>query len=196
MKADKIRQTQEEIRCRNYVLLSRLTSDQLTLDDMKKCLEFIEQDSDTNESSFSIADVLREWLSRNNEQEIKVEYGHVFILPAGVKPYESVYLGKAPLLHQEPWIEVKRFYLDCGFKLEEPRMHPEDHLSVEFAFMAHLIEKGEQKEKEREFFLNHIQRWAPKFWKDLKENPYSVFYEQVADYGLAFTEQEIAYFTQ
>lgn len=191
-----IKQTQEETRYRHYVLLSRLIADQLTRSDMEECLVFIGQDSSPDETIAAFAGVVREWLTRNDEQALKVEYGHVFVLPTGVKPYESVYLGERPLLHQEPWIEVKRFYRECGFKLGEPRMHPEDHLSVEFAFMAHLIETGGQKERQREFFTGHIEKWAPKFWKDLKDNAYSVFYEQVADYGLDFLEKEVSYFTQ
>ncbi len=200
METEAREQAIEEQRYKNYVLLSRLLTNQLTLEDMKKCLEFIgENDSGDDvplhSTSSEFAAVLREWIDRGDEQALKVEYAHVFLLPAGVKPYESVYLADKPMLHQEPWIEVKKFYLENGFKLEEPRILPEDHLSVELAFMAHLIESGGQEELEREFFREHIAKWASKFWEDMRDNQYAVFYKDVARYGLKFTEQEMNYFS-
>ena len=190
----------EEQRYKNYVLLSRLLANHLTLEDMRKCLEFIGAGNDSDdelldEASSEFAAVVRHWLDLGEEQALKVEYSHVLVLPAGVKPYESVYLADRPLLHQEPWIEVKKFYVESGFKLEEPRMLPEDHLSVEYAFMAHLIESGGQEEREKQFFNDHIAKWASKFWEDMRDNQYSVFYKDVASYGLKFTEQEMNYFS-
>lgn len=201
METEAREQAIEEQRYKNYVLLSRLLANHLTLEDMRKCLEFINAGAEgqfdrlSDDASAEFATVLSRRLEHGDEQGLKVEYGHVFLLPAGVKPYESVYLADKPMLHQEPWIEVKKFYLDCGFKLEEPRMHPEDHLSVEYAFIAHLIESGGQEELEKEFFSNHIAKWAQKFWEDLRDNHYSVFYREVARYGLKFSEQEMNHFS-
>ena len=114
----------------------------------------------------------------------------MFIVAGGVRPYESVYLGSEPLLMREPWLQVKEFYHRNGLVLEKPAAHPEDHASVELAFMVHLIEAGDTAAEQMSFFEAHINKWLPDMLKDLKDNQHACFFKEMALIALNFIEQE------
>ena len=124
------------------------------------------------------------------EQGVRVEHAHLFLLPEGVKPFESVYRSHEKMLQQKPWQEVKGFYEKHGFQLAEDEIHPEDHVSVELSFMAALIETEDQKETERSFFESHLIQWLPELMQDLIQNPYASFYREAAVCAQQFMEEE------
>ncbi len=135
--------------------------------------------------------MLEQWPERENaDQDIKTEYARLFIMPGGVRPYESVYLGNEPLLMREPWLQVKAFYRRNGLVLEKPAGHPEDHASVELAFMAHMSETGGNLQEQKLFFNEHIYRWLPQMLSDLKEHRHARFFKDMAACGLDFIEKE------
>ena len=107
-----------------------------------------------------------------------------------MRPYESVYLGNEPLLMREPWLKVKEFYRRNGLVLEKPAAHPEDHASVELAFMAHLIETDDTAGEQKLFFEGHIYKWLPDMLRDLRDNKKADFFRRMALSALNFIEQE------
>lgn len=129
--------------------------------------------------------------NEETEEKLQVEHAHLFLLPEGVKPYESVYRSTEKLLHQKPWQEVKQFYISHGFKLENNELHPEDHIAVEFAFMSGLIENQVPIEEQSRFMAEHLMQWVPDLLEDIINNPYAVVYGEIAAYGKQFIKQEL-----
>ena len=193
------RQTNTEIateeRAAFYFLLSRLFADQSISADLNQYRELLSPDQDSASGlAVSFSSKLAEWQQKDQlDHLLKTEYARVFILAGGVRPYESVYLGESKLLMQEPWVAVKKYYHQCGLKLDYPGLHPEDHASVEFAFMLYLLEQ-DNFEAAGEFFMQHLYLWIPEMLRDLSAYPYAHFYRNVAEFGLSFLEKEYSIF--
>ncbi len=180
------------IRAKQYALLSRLLTDQSRASDLPVYISWVEDLMRNQEGILdSFLHCLQGWQNKKDaDQTLQVEFGHLFLLPVGVKPFESAYRSKEKLLMQESWVQVKKFYGKCGVKLDNSFGHPEDHAAIELSFMAHLVAGGTEKALEEEFFLQHINPWIPQFFQDLRDNQYAVFFRCVAEYGLFFLESE------
>jgi len=184
-------QLNEDDRILHYSLLSRILTDQLTTEDMKKLVDFTESFSSGSKSLIAeMKTEMKSWATKKDDEALRVEYAHLFLMPEGVKAYESVYRTNDGLMMQEPWEKVRTFYLKHGLKLEGEKTHPEDHASVELAFMALLIENKETEEVQKAFFDQHLSCWLPKLFTDMQANPYADFYQKAAKYGEAFLQQE------
>lgn len=184
-------------RSKHYALLSRLLSDQSRVADLSLYLAWAKDLKDGKDGNVIEPFIkgLENWLERDDaDTNLQVEFGHLFLLPVGVKPYESTYRSKEKLLMQESWVEVKKFYKKYGLKLENSYGHPEDHVAVELSFMAHVTGSGTEKALEMEFFNQHIIPWVPQLFLDLRDNQYADFFRSVAEYGLSFLDREKEYF--
>ncbi len=184
------------LRAKKYALLSRLLADESRASDIKDYVSFVNQISeDKSEALNSLLEALNKWTEREDADKIlRREYAHIFLLPVGVKPFESAYRGKDNLLMQEPWVEVKKQYRKCGLLSNNSYGHPEDHVAVELSFMVHLIGGGTNAALEKNFFEEHVSTWIPQLLQDMSENKYSDFYRCVSEYGLSFLRSEEAYF--
>lgn len=137
-----------------------------------------------------LRNIILSWSQKKDLNKIILqEYTYLFLLPGGVKPYESVYRGDEPLLMQEPWEKVKSFYHRFQWYLDNSYFHPEDHVSVELSFMVYLI-SFEDPGTEETFFKEHLDSWVPKFFQDMQRNKYASFYKSIAEYGFSFLEKE------
>ncbi|MGE4268429.1 MAG: molecular chaperone [Deferribacterales bacterium] len=58
-----------------------------------------------------------------------------------VTPHESVFLSHTRLVMQEQWDEVVEIYYNNGLGKEKKFKEPEDHISAEMSFMAHMSAK-------------------------------------------------------
>jgi len=132
--------------------------------------------------------------------DLRKEFAYLFLTPYGVYPYESIYLGKAKLLMDKPWEEVRAFYRSIGIEKDKTEMHPEDHIAVELGFMASFSYlssdfltyefEGEEEigDEEREFLLQvqhdfleqHLLQWAPALCDDIMVKTRHPFYHGVA----------------
>ncbi len=133
--------------------------------------------------------------------DLAVEYASLF-LGVGLKRVyliESLYLGKEHLLYEEPYHEVVEAYRSLGFEKAKDFPEPEDHVSVEFEFMASLcnwtsqtIQKGEIENAlaylnlENEFLKDHILRWIPDLCHKLEDAATTTFYKALAHLTLGF----------
>jgi TorA maturation chaperone TorD len=101
---------------------------------------------------------------------------------------ESVYVGHIGSLFQEPYFQVKKTYQAMDMERSEHFSEPDDHLSVELAYMATLcrliIGSGDNGgaqlgylRSQREFMQNHLIRWVPALLERLKEINTSTFYK-------------------
>jgi len=144
-------------------------------------------------------------------QRLAAEYASLF-LNVGLKPVylaESVYLGKSHLLYEEPYFDVVRIYGLYDFKKTASFREPEDHISVELEFMAHLcdlaalsIEKGKKDyakgylKNQKEFLELHLSRWVPELVKKVKWASENDFYLAMASLLQGFLEIERSFVTR
>jgi len=106
---------------------------------------------------------------------------------------ESAYRNEGGLLFQNAYFDILEKYREVGLGKREDFPEPEDHLSLELAYMAHLcrriissIETGKEAEAKKYYqyqgnFLNdHLLLWVPQFAKSLSEISPSPFYKALA----------------
>jgi len=174
----------------NYFFLSRWFAGKTTRDDLELYQELI-QDISPQEGDFlfRFQELIEEWMEHKNiDLELPREYTRLFVLPDGVKPYESVYRGEEIRLMQDPWVEVKKFYKKRGWQMENS-IYPEDHAAVELSFMGHLIAAGEGDDA-KIFFRHHIINWVPDLMRDIINNQNANYYKKVAEYGHSYLKSE------
>ncbi len=97
---------------------------------------------------------------RDSYLALRIDFTKTLILY--VHPYESVFLDPSGLLCGDVSTKVYRFYKSVGFEpdLASARVRCGDHLGVEMAFMAKLVEKGDVNLQVR-FLEEHLARWGP-----------------------------------
>ena len=127
-------------------------------------------------------------------EELAVDYARIF-LSAGVAqgqaafPYESVYTDRHGQLGGVPDGELSALYNAKGLKPSEKNFKvPNDHIGLEFAFMACLCRDpiGEQ----RAFLKGHLLNWYSDFCRDVKRYAHTEFYKAVAEITRGFMELE------
>ncbi|MGM0652124.1 MAG: TorD/DmsD family molecular chaperone [Bacillota bacterium] len=179
-----------------YTFFSRLFTDQTRAEDLEQYADFLAPVSGEYAGiGRDLQDYIAKWAAKDEADRLmRTEYARLFIVAGGVRPYESVYRGSEKLLMGEPWLEVKAVYRENSLVLEKPDMHPEDHASVELAFMAHLIECGGKVAEQKSFFEEHIYRWLPQVFNDLQENEKACFFKEMAVCGQNFMKQEKSLF--
>jgi TorA maturation chaperone TorD len=133
--------------------------------------------------------------------DLAVEYARLFLGMGDKHVYlsESVYVGKDHLLYGEPFHEVIQAYKSLGFEKEKDFREPEDHVAVEFEFMARLCQWTAQTLKkqdventltylslQKEFLTDHIMRWVPELCKSLDGAAPKGFYKALGHLTLGF----------
>ena len=136
--------------------------------------------------------------------DLAVDYARVF-LGAGVyegtvaNPYESVYTSPERLIMQDARDEVLAAYLSKGLAVETDYNIPEDHISLEFEFMAHMCAeaKGALEDKNwagfgesLAFLHNHLLNWVPDFCKDIETCSSTDFYQGLAKLTMGYLQIE------
>lgn len=117
--------------------------------------------------------------STDARTQLAVEYARIF-LAAGVfsqdeataVPYESVFTSEGRLMMQESRDDVVRRYASDGFAVNPELHEPEDHLSFELEYLAHMSERalaaleqddleglGANLERQRSFAQAHLLNW-------------------------------------
>jgi TorA maturation chaperone TorD len=127
--------------------------------------------------------------------DLAAEYASLFlgVGPKRVHLVESVYLGRDHLLYEKPYHEVVEAYRSLGFEKEKAFTEPEDHVAVEFEFMARLCRWASQTLQksdvanaiaylnlQKEFLKDHITSWVPDLCRKLDEAANSDFYKGLA----------------
>jgi TorA maturation chaperone TorD len=127
--------------------------------------------------------------------DLAAEYARLFlgVSERPVHLVESVYLSKDHLLYQEPYHEIVQAYKSLGYEKDKDFKEPEDHVAVEFEFMANLckwtsksLDKGDVEKGvafinlQREFLRDHIDRWVPLLCEQLEKEATSPFYKALA----------------
>ena len=182
-----------------YRLLSRLyrtEADEALLENLK-ALVLPEENEDLKQGA---AD-LRNYLATRGPgaaEELAVDYAAVFLAAgsaegAAALPCESVYTGPKRIFMQEAWEQVSRLYAEKGLGKDDASSDlMEDHIALELAFMAWLIDNGTLQEQ-KAFLENHLLNWLPAFAADVEQYGRTPFYKAVTKIALGFLrlEQEL-----
>jgi TorA maturation chaperone TorD len=94
-------------------------------------------------------------------------------------PYESVYRTEDKIVMREPRNEVMKVYSEEGLQKIDDFKEPEDHVAIEFEFMAYLCTKMKEALENKDtgewsrllsvqsdFFTKHTKSWVPAFCDD------------------------------
>lgn len=166
-------------------------------------MEFPEDSGDKSldEGYAMLAKYVKAVTPENTEQiieDLAVDYARVF-LGAGIAegtvayPYESVYTSPGHLVMQDAWEKVASIYSEHGLeRIKDSDIH-EDHIALEFEFMAFLgdcaieaMRAGKNEEaakiiaEQKAFFDEHIDKWIWKFTADMKACLSTDYYKALA----------------
>ncbi len=118
----------------------------------------------------------------DNLDELAADYASLFLgigrRPA--HPYESVYLSNDKIAMREPYQAVSKIYQEEGLSVSDEVKEPEDHVALEFEFMAYMcqrmdaalakndtVEAARILEVQRNFSREHLASWIPAFCNDI-----------------------------
>jgi putative dimethyl sulfoxide reductase chaperone len=157
---------------------------------------------------------LRRYLKHTDSgtrQELACDYAHTFLAAGNYDermavPYESVFTSESGLLMQEARDDVYRMYCAEHLGVSRRSREPEDHISFELEFMAHLAERCNEAseggdiceaarlmEVARRFHEHHLLNWADAFCDAVQGCARTRFYRGVAKItrGYIYLDREV-----
>ena len=150
-------------------------------------------------------------------QDLRSEFCALFLNMSAhpVFTSESVYLSGNHVIMQEQRNQVLDIYRFYNLAVDKDSFDwPEDHISMEMLFMAHLCELESELchmasvasaedesisidsrlasivSAQKAFFEDHLDRWAPMFADELSQYAGTLFYKGVAEYLEEFLDGE------
>lgn len=172
-------------------------------------LEFLSDVEPIREGLKMVSMACREVRNEKDLDGLHVEFASLFLfgkMPA--PPYESVYQGEGGCLMGEPAIAVRREYLKEGLQVERLYSLPDDHISIEFEFMASLCNKAlsvlknqdnneadKLMKKQRDFMEMHIAKWVPSFCDSVLNATKNGFYGGIALFTKGFIIEDSRFLT-
>jgi TorA maturation chaperone TorD len=100
------------------------------------------------------------------DDELAADYADIYLTHTlHASPYESVWRDEDHLMLQGPTFAVREFYRRHGMVVSDWRQMPDDHLSHELDFVAHLLAPGPAQDlaAAQAFLKNHLMTWLPDF---------------------------------
>ena len=109
----------------------------------------------------------------------------------GASPEESVWRDPDHLARQQPMFAVREWYRQHGVVAGDWRCCPDDHLSLELAFVAHLLSGASEAGlgAAAGFLDQHPLRWVGAFARRVAERSDSPFYASLALLTWAYLEE-------
>ena len=193
-----------------YSFLSRAFKSEIERDFLQRIFEAgptikrlaeSQEETDLTEGSKRLERFIQQTKPLNDEErdtlmtELRVEFTNLFlgIGDDTVHLVESAYLGRKSMQYEKPAEDLLPAYESVGFKKDKEFFEPEDHLALEFEFMARLCnwcaqELGKSDVEnaiaylslQKEFLRDHIARWVPKLCEHLRRRAKSNFYSSLA----------------
>jgi putative dimethyl sulfoxide reductase chaperone len=200
-----------EFRKGMYLLLSRVYGeepDRMLLEDLADAAASSKEDDRRTTSGGGDLNACLKSLSFDQKglDHLGAEFAELF-LGAGkqpVHPYESVHMEEAGILMGVATIDVRNAYRRQGFMTTPCHKEPDDHVAIEFEFMAvmchkmnqhlmndHIPEAVVNRSDQADFFNRHIVGWVPDFCLSVVRNskPLS-FYASMAKITISFITSE------
>lgn len=121
--------------------------------------------------------------------ELNSEFSSIFLMNA--QPLESSIIDSKDEVLIGLQNPVMQFYFEHGYDLNLGTTHLQtpDHISIEFAFVQNLIQRGDDKAY-YEFFKAHIMEWVPHYLIAISDMSESVFYKELFDFTIEFIASE------
>lgn len=107
--------------------------------------------------------------------------------------WESVYFSEKHLVFQEQTMLVREWFSRFGLQAECLNREPDDHIGLEFSFIAHLASLAiqaidlddnkvfeEKLQAQRDFLFEHLLRWGLSWAKLVKQYAETDFYRGLA----------------
>lgn len=117
---------------------------------------------------------------------LQIDYTKLFISAypgAVVPPYACKHLKEGPEVVKTPEI----FWQRAGVELTSQWRELPDHVVAEFGFMVWLInDEVRTREIQREFVLQHLSHWLPRFLQLVEEEAGTPFYQLLAKFATEF----------
>lgn len=138
---------------------------------------------------------------------VKRDHARLFIGPDTLRaaPYESVHRSTDGLVFEAETMAVRAFYARFGLESARLGREPDDHIGLEFAFVAELatraldaIEAGDDGERSRvldamrEFLEAHLLVWGPDLMVMVGERAETAYYQGVSALGFGTLEHAAA----
>ncbi|MCU7834560.1 MAG: molecular chaperone TorD family protein [gamma proteobacterium symbiont of Taylorina sp.] len=99
--------------------------------------------------------------------DLAADYASIYLTHnISASPEESVWLDEDNLICQQSMFDVRHWYKTYALEIPNWRKRPDDHLVYELQFIAHLLDKDENKqtlEKAATFMDEHLLRWLGNF---------------------------------
>lgn len=181
-----------------WLYFKELTTDQIESLAQQDYSVFAELDPEVAQGAREIELALRR-AHPGLREELAVDYAHIFLAAGSGKnevrgvPYESVFTSESGLLMGQARQSVYKTMLKEGVLPDESLRVPEDHLTFECDFMAHMadksveaLERGDVEEARRcvavqkEFRADHLANWIDALYQAIAGSCRTRFYRGVA----------------
>jgi TorA maturation chaperone TorD len=131
--------------------------------------------------------------------DLKRDYARLFIGPGHLlaPPWESVYRSDEGLLFERQTLEVRAFYQRFGMAVPRPNVEPDDHLGLEFRFVAYLCNVALDAQRQdrpdlvdgllavtSDFLSQHLLTWAADCLGRVEANAQTAYYRGLARLAL------------
>ncbi|WP_119062380.1 TorD/DmsD family molecular chaperone [Dichotomicrobium thermohalophilum] len=186
---------EDESRAAIYAMLAKLLSAPPSSEQLADLAKLQGSDTDFGQAIAKLSQAARD---TTVEQEDDA-YHDLFIgLTRGkLLPYGSYYL--TGFLHEKPLARLRNTMAQLGIEANPDEKDPEDHIASVLDMMGGLI-RGDFGQpvpvaQQRIFFQEHVQSWAPYFFRDLEKVEDSKLYAAIGTVGRVFLELEEAAFS-
>jgi putative dimethyl sulfoxide reductase chaperone len=127
--------------------------------------------------------------------DLKRDYARLFVGPDKLlaTPWESVYRSAEGIIFEKETLQVRTFYREFDMPIPHFGSEPDDHIGLEFRFVAHLcaiglnaIQVDDTTTLEatldglRRFFDEHISQWADQCLDRVSQHAQTDYYRSVA----------------
>lgn len=128
-------------------------------------------------------------------REVHLDRTYLFYMigASHTSPYESVYRTDDSTVFGPTTLEVRAFYKAHGLRFDRSETEPDDHIGIELAFAAHLLdaaatafEAGDDQaaakmlDELRVFLSDHVLVFSPMYLGNVQRRAKSPFYRAVA----------------
>jgi len=158
--------------------------------DFPDCLALVLPEKRAVDATLLLNDTLHRLKNPKVEtlDDLAADYADIY-LNHGLQasPCESVWLDEDGLIMQEPMFQIRDWYLRYELAAEDWRVRPDDHLSLQLQFMAHLLHQADIAESSVStlidlacFMDEHPLRWLDDFAQRVAQRCATPFYAGLA----------------
>lgn len=118
--------------------------------------------------------------------QVHLDRTYLFFMTGSSKasPYESVWRSEDETLFGPRTLEVRAMYKRGGLVFEHAANEPDDHIGLEFSFVAHLLHAAAQGDEAalpllREFLAEHLLAFGPDCLARIAERDHGTYFRAV-----------------